>query len=160
LAAYVPRQGDPAIRLYWSAQPVPLTECRSCGKRQKNQTNRHTWNACGKHGNIGPRYRERTSRKLRGVQLLFIGRVESHVGFIELHDARMACAGENLIVKVVRSDSERQDLGVPLAVWQQYDLAEHSAFAQHLMRAASLFEWQPLRDQGLDLALFQQIQQR
>jgi hypothetical protein len=44
---------------------------------------------------------------------------------------------------------------VPLAVRQQHDLAEHSAFAQHLVRAARLFEGQPLRDQGLDLALFE-----
>ena len=29
---------------------------------------------------------------------------------------------------------------VPLAVRQQYDLAEHSAFAQHLVRPAGLFE--------------------
>src|SRR5262245_13572166 len=41
---------------------------------------------------------------------------------------------------------------VPLAVWQQHDLAEHSTFAQHLVRAARLFERQPLRDPGLDLA--------
>jgi hypothetical protein len=47
---------------------------------------------------------------------------------------------------------------VPLAVRQQHDLAEHSAFAQHLVRAARLFERQTLRDQGLDLALFQQVQ--
>jgi len=49
---------------------------------------------------------------------------------------------------------------LPLAVRQQHDLAEHSALAQHLVRAARLFERQPLRDQGLDLALFQQVQQR
>ena len=57
---------------------------------------------------------------------------------------------------------EAQRLGshVPLAVRQQHDLAEHSAFAQHLVRAARLFERQPLRDQGLDLALFEQVQQR
>ena len=49
---------------------------------------------------------------------------------------------------------------VRLAVRQQHDLTENSAFAQHLVRAARLFERQPLRDQGLDLALFQQVQQR
>ena len=49
---------------------------------------------------------------------------------------------------------------LPLAVRQQHDLAEHSAFAEHLVRAARLFERQPLRDQRLDLALFQQVQQR
>jgi hypothetical protein len=47
-----------------------------------------------------------------------------------------------------------------LTVWQQRNLAQHSAFAQHLVRAARLFERQPLRDQGLDLALFEQVQQR
>ena len=49
---------------------------------------------------------------------------------------------------------------VPLAVRQQHDLAEHSAFAQHFVRAARLFERQPLRDQGLGLAFFEQVQQR
>ena len=47
----------------------------------------------------------------------------------------------------------------PLAVRQQHDLAEHSAFTQHVVRAARLFERQPLRDQGLDLALFEQVQE-
>ena len=51
-------------------------------------------------------------------------------------------------------------IGSPLAVWQKYDLAEHSAFAQHLVRVTRLFERQPLRDQGLDLAFFEQVQQR
>ena len=50
--------------------------------------------------------------------------------------------------------------GLPLTVRQQHDLAEHSAFAQHFVRAARLLERQPLRDQGLDLALVEQIQQR
>jgi hypothetical protein len=49
---------------------------------------------------------------------------------------------------------------IRLAVRQQHDLAEHSAFAQHLVRAARLFEGQPLRDQRLDPALFEQVQQR
>jgi hypothetical protein len=48
---------------------------------------------------------------------------------------------------------------VPLAARQQHDLAEHAAFAQHLVRVARLFEGQPLRDQGLDRALFEQVQQ-
>ena len=46
---------------------------------------------------------------------------------------------------------------VPLAVRQKHDLAKHSAFAQHLVRASCLFERQSLRDQGLDLALFVQV---
>lgn len=49
---------------------------------------------------------------------------------------------------------------IPLSVWQQYDLAEHSAFAQHLVRLARLFERQASRDQGLYLSLFEQVQQR
>src|SRR5262249_6547365 len=49
---------------------------------------------------------------------------------------------------------------VPLAVRQQHDLAEHSAFPQHLVRSARLFERQPLRNQRLDLALFEQVEQR
>jgi hypothetical protein len=49
---------------------------------------------------------------------------------------------------------------IVLYVRQQHDLAKHSAFAQRLVRAARLFERQPLCDQGLDLALFEQIQQR
>ena len=49
---------------------------------------------------------------------------------------------------------------VPLAVRHQHDFAEHAAFAQHLVRAARLFERQPLCDQRLDLALLEQIQQR
>ena len=44
---------------------------------------------------------------------------------------------------------------ISLVVWQQYDLAEHSAFAQHLVCAARVFERQPSRDQGLDFALFE-----
>jgi len=47
-----------------------------------------------------------------------------------------------------------------LTVRQQHDLADNSPFTQHLMRAARLLERQPSRDQGLDLALFEQIQQR
>ena len=49
---------------------------------------------------------------------------------------------------------------VALAVRQQHDLAEYSTFAQHLVRAPRRFERQSLRDQGLDLALFEQLQQR
>ena len=49
---------------------------------------------------------------------------------------------------------------VALAVREQHDLAEHSAFAQHLVGAPRLFEGQPLRDQGLDLAFFEQVQQQ
>jgi hypothetical protein len=48
---------------------------------------------------------------------------------------------------------------VLLAVRQQHDLAKHPAFAQHLVRAARLFERQPLRNKGLDLALFEQVEQ-
>lgn len=48
----------------------------------------------------------------------------------------------------------------PLAIRQQHDLAEYPTFAPRLVRAAGLFERQPLRDKGPDLALFQQVQQR
>ena len=57
-------------------------------------------------------------------------------------------------------ETRRPGRHAPLAVRHQHDFAEHAAFAQHLVRAARLLEWQPLCDQWLDLALFEQIQQR
>lgn len=45
-----------------------------------------------------------------------------------------------------------------LAVGQQHDLPEDPALAQHLVRVARLFERQPLRDQRLDLSLFEKVQ--
>jgi hypothetical protein len=47
-----------------------------------------------------------------------------------------------------------------LSVRLQHDFAEHPAFAQHLVRAADLLEQQPLGNEGLDFALFEQVQQR
>jgi hypothetical protein len=41
----------------------------------------------------------------------------------------------------------------------RHDLSEDSAVAEHLVCAARLFERQPLCDQGLNTALFQQLQQ-
>src|SRR5262245_40244180 len=45
-----------------------------------------------------------------------------------------------------KSQPTNEPLPTSLAVRQQRDLAEHSPFAQHLVRTARLFEWQPLRD--------------
>jgi hypothetical protein len=54
--------------------------------------------------------------------------------------------------------SER--IHLPLAVRQEDDLPEHSTFPQHLMRAPRFIERQASGDQRLDLALFEQVQQR
>ena len=47
-----------------------------------------------------------------------------------------------------------------LAVRQQHDLAEHSAFAQHLVRAARLLSGNRWAIRGLILPCFEQVQQR
>src|SRR5689334_22393302 len=45
-------------------------------------------------------------------------------------------------------------------VGQQHDLSEHAAFTQHFVCAARLLERKPLRDEWLDLAISQKIEQR
>jgi hypothetical protein len=91
------------------------------------------------------------------------GAVEGAVGQIVL-DARRKERQSRVWAAVEEEAEPTSDAAtgshVALAVRQQHDLAEHSAFAQHLVRAARLLERQSLRDQGLDLALFEQVQQR
>jgi hypothetical protein len=96
------------------------------------------------------------------------GRSSRFVGALTvLHDEharRDECYDERIDGRTAPAATNSRRTGgrnnVPLAIRQQDDFAEHSAFAQHLVRAARLFERQALRDQGLDLALFEQIQQQ
>jgi hypothetical protein len=53
----------------------------------------------------------------------------------------------------------RQPDYLALSVRHQHNLAEHPAPCQHLVRASRFIERQPLRDQGFDLALFEQVQE-
>jgi hypothetical protein len=71
-------------------------------------------------------------------------------------DVRRAAAGERVRLELHDAWGGGTTIG---AVRQQHDLAEHSAFAEHIVRAAGLLERQPLRDQRLDLPLYEQAKE-